>query len=66
MYFYFSFDFYKKSLFILTSTCGHFPVVKKYLFILDFEFVLFPGSPVVNTRGPFLFEKYTIINQESY
>ena len=32
----FIFDFYKKPLFILTFTCGHFPVVQKSLFIFDF------------------------------
>ena len=60
--FYFSFDFYKKSLVILTFTCGHFPVVKKSLFILTFDFGLFPSAPMVL----FLFQKYIIINQESY
>ena len=38
----FSFDFYKKSLFILIFDFGHFPVVTKSLFILTFDFGHFP------------------------
>ena len=61
-FYFFSFDFYKKSLFNFVFHLWY----KRSLFLLTFDFGLLPSALVVITCGTFLFQKYIIINQESY